>query len=103
MAVDLQPLVLESSLTMQKMLEAEDHKSRCRLLKYFIQAETTRLTTKKSLRDLFSTASDVSGAPLSAGATSDMLPEDNKATDEAREREDAKSSPTFFDEPDAFQ
>ncbi|KAL3923873.1 MAG: hypothetical protein SGARI_006134, partial [Bacillariaceae sp.] len=39
MAVELQPLVLESSLTMQKILEANDHTARCKLLKHFMAAE----------------------------------------------------------------
>jgi len=96
MAVELQPLVLESSLTMQKILEAENHKARCKLLKYFMEAEVTRLSTKKSLQGLFSS----SGSNVSmAGSSSDIPPEEMMT----QEKEDAKRSPTFFDEPDAFQ
>jgi hypothetical protein len=39
MAVELQPLVLESTLAIQKILEATDHEARCNLLKYFMDAE----------------------------------------------------------------
>jgi len=94
MAVELQPLVLESSLTMQKIIEAEDHSARCKLLKYFMQAETTRLATKKSLMGLFSSESEP-----------DSTVEKDISADEtissAEEAEDTKSS--FYDEPDAFQ
>jgi hypothetical protein len=96
MAVELQPLVLESSLTMQKILEAEDHKARCRLLKYFIQAEVTRLSTKKSLQGLFSSVG--SDFESSIQGASSIPPEEMISEEE----KDLKS-PTFFDEPDAFQ
>mmetsp|Transcript_50573 Transcript_50573/g.54693 ORF Transcript_50573/g.54693 Transcript_50573/m.54693 type:complete len:457 (+) Transcript_50573:112-1482(+) len=88
-AIELQPLVLESSLTMQKIIEAEDHKARCKLLKYFMQTEVNRLTTKKTLQGLFSSDDDT-------GALSDQ---NLKASTETEE----KKSSGFFDEPDAFQ
>merc|ERR1712226_110483 len=56
MAVELQPLVLESSLTMQKILEAADHQARLELLKYFIENETKRLSTKRALKGMFSSS-----------------------------------------------
>jgi len=95
MAMELQPLVLESSLTMQKIIEAEDHTARCKLLKYFMQAETTRLSTKKSLMGLFSSDGE------SDSTDDDGFPADEiiSSTDEA---EETKSS-SFYDEPDAFQ
>jgi hypothetical protein len=96
MAVELQPLVLESSLTMQKILEAEDHKARCRLLKYFMEAEVTRLSTKKSLQGLFSSSGR---DDESTTDTSSSIPPEEMIS---QEKKDSKS-PTFFDEPDAFQ
>jgi hypothetical protein len=93
MAVELQPLVLESSLTMQKILEAKDHSARCKLLKYFIGAEVTRLSTKKSLRGLFSSV-----APPDA---STGIPPEEMITDDATG--ESKKTPMFYDEPDAFQ
>jgi len=87
-AIELQPLVLESSLTMQKIIEAEDHKARCQLLKYFMQTEVNRLTTKKTLQGLFSSDDDT--------AVSDQ---DLEVLTEIEE----KKSSGFFDEPDAFQ
>jgi hypothetical protein len=102
MAVELQPLVLESSLTMQKMLEAEDHKARCKLLKSFVQSEIVRLSTKKSLRGLFSSSGDASSSSFIASASADIPPEE-MVTDDIKEPEEAQMSSTFFDEPDAFQ
>jgi len=91
MAVELQPLVLESSLTMQKIIEAEDHTARCKLLKHFMQAETTRLSTKKSLMGLFSSEDST---------TDEGIPADEMIEEE--ETTETKSS-SIFDEPDAFQ
>ncbi len=91
MAVELQPLVLESSLTMQKIIEAEDHTARCKLLKHFMQAETTRLSTKKSLMGLFSSEDST---------TDEGIPADEMIKEE--ETTETKSS-SIFDEPDAFQ
>ena len=95
MAIELQPLVLESSLTMQKIIEAESHSDRCKLLKYFMQAETTRLATKKSLKGLFSSEGE------SVSTVEEGIPADEmlSSTDDTKER---KSS-SFYDEPDAFQ
>ncbi|OEU20671.1 hypothetical protein FRACYDRAFT_180232, partial [Fragilariopsis cylindrus CCMP1102] len=93
MAIELQPLVLESSLTMQKIIEAEDHKARCKLLKYFMQAEMRRLTTKKTLQGLFSSDSDA------------VLDEEvrNIPSDEMISSTETDEKKSFFDEPDAFQ
>lgn len=98
MEIELRPLVLESSLTMQKVLEADDHAARCKLLKYFMQAEATRLSTKKSLMGLFSSDSD------SLTMEEDGIPADEliPSTESKTEEEDKKPS-SFFDEPDAFQ
>ena len=97
MAVELQPLVLEQSLTMQKILEAQDHKARCRLLKYFMDAETKRLESKKSLKGLFSSSSST----LAPGAA---IPPEEMITDSSSlSSPEPRSSSTFFDEEDAFQ
>jgi len=98
MAIELQPLVLESSLTMQKVLEAEDHSARCKLLKYFMQAEATRLNTKKSLMGLFSDVSDSLTKDEDGIPADEMIP----AKDSKKKAEEKKPS-SFFDEPDAFQ
>ena len=100
MAIELKPLVLESSLMMQKILEAENHKARCRLLKYFIDAERSRLNTKKSLQGIFSFGSSSSGASSASIPPEEMiLDEDNLG--KSRKLSDPTSM--YFDEPDAFQ
>lgn len=101
MAVELQPLVLESTLTMQKILEAKDHKARCKLLQFFIDAERKRLRTKKSLKSMF--ASD-GGAPAVSSESS--MPAVEKISGESsikKAENPAKPRSIFTDEPDAFQ
>jgi len=90
-------MVLESSLTMQKIVEAEDHSARCKLLKHFMMAETTRLKTKKTLMGLFS--SDSEGITTEESYAEDIPADEVVPSTEA---EETKSS-SFFDEPDAFQ
>lgn len=94
MAVELKPLVLESTLTMQKILEAEDHTARLILVRHFVEAETKRLQTKKALQGMFSG----SGGILQDSA----IPPEEMVTDEL---DDAPSRPSSFfaDEEDAFQ
>ncbi len=53
MSVELQPLVLESTLTIQKILEAKNHKARCLLLKHFMDVEKKRLDAKSTLQGMF--------------------------------------------------
>lgn len=100
MAVELQPLVLESTLTMQKLLETESHEDRCKLLRFFVDAERKRLSTKKSLTGMF--------AGTTAGLSS--IPEEERLgkTPEKSEEEDpdedppAEGSKSILDEPDAW-
>jgi len=87
MAVELEPLILESTLTMQKILEAQDHEARCNLLKYFIDAERRRLNAKKTLRGMFSSGASKEESSLPSSTTS--LSEQPMSS--------------LFDEPDAFQ
>jgi len=92
MSVELEPLILESTLTMQKILEAEDHEARCKLLRYFVDAERKRLNAKKTLLGMFSGASSSSAS-------------ESEAADIPREEQllDDTSLSSIFDEPDAFQ
>jgi len=53
MQSELKPLVLESTLTIQKILECEDHGERVDLLRYFVQAEKRRLDAKATLKGMF--------------------------------------------------
>jgi hypothetical protein len=96
MAVELQPLVLESSLTMQKILEASNHEARCKLLNFFFNAERRRLTTKKSLQRLFSGES-------AASESAEIPPEETISDNDNVRRTKPESKSIFFDEPDAFQ
>lgn len=96
MNVELKPLVLESSLTMQKILESNDHKARCRLLTHFMNAETKRLESKKSLKAMFSGSS-------TSSITADIPKEEMISDDSEPQKPESKSSSPFFDDPDAFQ
>lgn len=107
MTVELEPLVLESTLTMQKLLEAEDHRARLSLLKFFVDAERKRLEARKVLRGMFtggSTTEDDSETE-SAASTKDTTSSSSSSSTIA---EDAKTTPTetqsiFMDDEDAFQ
>lgn len=103
MGVELKPLVLESTLTMQKLLEAENHHERLKLLKYFVEAEKKRLSTKKTLQGMFSgaTSSDAS-IPAEERMEESKKAEKPKSAEEPQEEEKPSSS-IFFDEDDAFQ
>lgn len=104
MAVELQPLVLESTLTMQKILEAENHTARCKLLRYFVDAERKRLSTKKSLKGMFSSSdgdTEVDLAALEAAMPAEEIIGDDES--ESEKESTTKPSSIFTDEPDAFQ
>jgi Lon protease-like protein len=95
MAMELRPLVLEATLTMQKLLEAEDHSERLQLLRFFIDAEKKRLNTKKTLKGMFaSTPSLTSESSISASES---------ASKEASASTTSKPPSIFMDEEDAFQ
>jgi hypothetical protein len=103
--VELKPLVLESTLTMQKLLEAKDHTARLRLLRHFIDAERKRLVSKKTLKGMFSgesTAAFDSAVPVEERDI-DEDESDDEADDNAVSKDDAAQSSIFFDEDDAFQ
>ena len=121
MAIELQPLVLESTLTMQKILEADDHTARLQLLRHFVEGETRRLSTKKALKGMVqgtTTSSSSSSADVPPEEQIDESAEDTVAK-RAAERKPSESSSTstppsppssgstpssiFPDEPDAFQ
>lgn len=101
MSVELQPLVLESTLTMQKILEAQSHSSRLKLVRHFVEAETKRLNTKKTLKGMFSGSTEMS-VPTDAAIPAEERISDTVDT-EAREDSPAQTSSLFTDEPDAFQ
>ena len=100
MAVELQPLVLESTLTMQKLLEGDDHEARCTLLKHFVDAERKRLSTKKSLAGIFSggTVDEASSIPEEEKLEAPKAKEIKKDDDDDK----GNSASIFTDEPDAW-
>lgn len=101
MAVELQPLVLESTLTMQKLLETETHEERCKLLQFFIDAERKRLSTKKSLAGMFAgTTADSSSIPEAERLSPTPEKEEKVTPPPAESAESPKS--IFTDEPDAW-
>ena len=120
MSLELRPLVLESTLTMQKILEAEDHVARVDLLRHFIEAEKQRLNAKKQLKGMFSGGSsgiiEKSAESLgssvasikSTGSTGSMdYGGDDDDGDDDGDDDDEKDAPSsgsiFLDEDDAFQ
>jgi len=96
MQVELQPLVLESIITIQKILEAKDHKERVELLRYFVDAERKRLEAKNTLKGMFKRV--LSSEPtVKAEEREPMLKEPKKDTS------DIVKASIFMDEDDAFQ
>lgn len=100
MAVELEPYMIESTLTMQKILEAEDHKARCNLIRYFIDAERKRLEARKVLKGMFNAPT----APESEPITPTVEAVEEKAGEDVKENVAPPESRSLFtDEPDAFQ
>lgn len=94
MTRELKPLLLEQTLSMQKILEAENHTKRVELMQYFVDAERKRLQARKSLKNMFS------GASISS--TSKKEVEDRRQA-QSREDVESRTKPQFFDEDDAWQ
>ena len=112
-AEELQPLVLESTLAIQKILEADGHEDRCTLLAYFIDAEKKRLDAKKQLQGMFGGIGGLNtesvGSAGGIGEIKKMVQDvefDDDDDDEEDIDDDDRSSPSgslLTDEPDAFQ
>lgn len=85
---------------MQKILEANGHEERLQLVKYFMESETRRLKSKKTLKGIFSDSDDTESAP-SVGSS--MPPEEMISGDNESKSTTDDSTSSFFDEPDAFQ
>ena len=92
MAIELQPLVLESQLTMQKILECPNHQSRVELVRTFVESEKKRLRTKRTLKSMFGGASE---------STVEESDESIEETESASEQTTRSSS--FFVDDDSFQ
>ena len=97
MAVELQPLVLESTLTMQKILECPDHSARLALVKGFVEAEAKRLKTKRAIKGMFA-------AQSKGTADQSLFPPEEQILDETDSKSSrSERSQTFFSDDDAFQ
>jgi hypothetical protein len=91
---------------MQKILEAEDHKARCNLLRHFIDSERKRLSARNLLRGMFS------GSPIGMdeeipesikSETLDALEALANPVDDSDDESVVKSQSIFTDDEDAFQ
>jgi Lon protease-like protein len=113
-AEELQPLVLESTLAIQKLLEADGHEDRCELLTYFIDAEKKRLDAKKQLQGMFKGMGDGVNFEEDLGSSKEVdeikkmvqdvefdVKEDDD--DDSISGESSPSGSLLTDEPDAFQ
>ncbi len=87
--MELKPLALESTLAMQKILEAESHKKRVNIVRYFVDAECKRLQAKTALRGMFSTPTEGE--------------KEEKIQDTSNLDKQSRGGSVLFDEPDAFQ
>jgi len=102
MTQELRPLVLESTLTIQKILEAKDHTARLSLLNYFMDAERKRLEAKQLLQGMFT------GSSVAAISTESEVKDDTMSTspaDTSSPKEGGSTAPQqqiIMDE-DAFQ
>jgi hypothetical protein len=101
MAVELQPLVLESTLTMQKILECPDHSSRLQLVRHFVEAEAKRLKTKKAIKSMFS--GEATGKETIIENLSSIPPEEQISESASTIAESTGASKSFFSDDDAFQ
>ena len=112
MSIELQPLVLESTLTMQKILECLDHTSRVQLVRHFVEAEKKRLSTKKAIKSMFAgkSSSSVSSAAdsktfktkSSDDIAAPSFPPDEQISDSIGSNSDSASK-SFYSDDDAFQ
>lgn len=93
MAIELQPLILESTLAMQKILEANTHSERLNLLRFFVNAERKRLEAKKTLQGMFF-------AKDSEDVEEDVVEKEEDKKEDVRQNSE---STIFIEDPDAFQ
>jgi len=116
MQQELKPLVLESTLTIQKILECEDHGERVDLLRYFVEAEKRRLDAKATLKGMFLGSPDAIAEDYVEKADEDEGKEDGgKENEKGGASEDLKEmmnldadvgdtkGSLFTDDEDAFQ
>lgn len=91
MVIELKPLALESTLALQKILEADTHQQRVKIVRLFVDAECRRLKAKQLIRGMFSSTS------TGVVATAEEEKMNNIAVPSS------PRSSILLDEPDAFQ
>jgi len=101
MTAELKPLLLEQTLSMQKILEAADHDERVELMRYFVDAERKRLLAKKTLKSMFG------GEPAMVASKESSISETTAAPSSTPKPmskvEEEPKSQLFADDEDAFQ
>jgi len=102
MAIELQPLILESTLAMQKILEANTHCDRLNLLRFFVNAERKRLEAKKTLQGMFF-AKDSEEGDDTKGIKKEEEKKDDLLSKEDENVKKNSESTIFIEDPDAFQ
>jgi Lon protease-like protein len=104
MTNELRPLMLEQTLSMQKILEAADHEGRVGLMTYFVEAERKRLQAKKMLKSMFSggvaSKESISEARMAESSTSSSP---TTTTTQSTTKEEEDNKPQFFADDGAFQ
>ena len=112
MAIELKPLSTETTLTIQKILEAKDHDERADLLRHFMDTETKRLEAKSTLKGMFAGApSALTSEPVIEDGASQADDEEKTKLEELKQKMQSElkegstetAKPNFFDDSDAFQ
>ena len=96
MTAELKPLLLEQTLSMQKILEAADHYERVELMRYFVDAERKRLQAKKTLKSMF-------GGSPSMVVSKETIVASSSTSEPTTAVEEESNSQFFADDEDAFQ
>jgi hypothetical protein len=102
MTTELKPLLLEQTLSMQKILEAADHEERVKLMSYFVEAERKRLQAKKTLKNMFGSGTSLPTVVASKESSSREVLQ-KKSTPPTQIEQEGSASQFFADDGDAFQ
>lgn len=103
MTTELKPLLLEQTLSMQKILEAVDHNERVKLMSYFVEAERKRLQAKKTLKNMFGSGWSLPSVVANKESSREVLQKKPTPPSQNAKVEQEGSSHFFADDDDAFQ
>ena len=105
MTTELKPLLLEQTLSMQKILEAKDHEERVKLMSYFVEAERKRLQAKKTLKNMFGSGTSLPTVVANKESSREVV--QKKSTPPSQNtnnvEQEGSASQFFSDDGDAFQ